>query len=60
MSSMWKVNHLKGFLKRRVLILSGRKPHLAEKKYYAWKLKLAVAKTMQDEEEDISTRQKES
>lgn len=40
--------------------MSGRKPHLAEKEYYAWKLKLGVAKTMQDEEDDISTRQKES
>ena len=55
--SKWKVDQLKGFLKRRGVILSGRKVELAEKAYYAWKLKLEVAKrvakTTQDEEDDI-------
>ena len=49
--SKWKVDQLKGFLKRREVILSGRKAELAEKAYYAWKLKLEVAKTTQDEED---------
>ena len=53
--SKWRVDQLKGFLKRRGVSLSGRKAELAEKAYYAWKLKLEVAKTTQDEEDDIST-----
>ena len=43
----------------RGVILSGSKAELAEKAYYAWKLKLEVAKTTQDEEDDISTRRRE-
>ena len=57
--SKWKVDQLKGFLKRRGVILSGRKAKLAEKAYYAWKLKLEVAKTTRDEEDDISTTRRE-
>ena len=53
--SKWKVDPLKGFLKRGGIILSGRKAELAEKAYYAWKLKLEVTKTTQDQEDDIST-----
>ena len=56
--SKWKVDQLKGLLKRRGVILSGRKAELAEKAYYAWKLKLEVAKTTQDKEDDISTRRR--
>ena len=54
----WKVDQLKTFLKKRVIVLSGRKAELAEKAYYAWKLKLEVAKTAQEEEgeDDISSR----
>ena len=51
------------FGKKRGVVLSGRKAELAEKAYYAWKLKLEVAKTAQEEEEeeeeeedDISSR----
>ena len=54
--SKWNVDQLKGFLKRGGFILSGRKAELAEKAYYAWKLKLEVAKTTQDQEDDISTQ----
>ena len=57
--SKWKVDQFKGFLKRRGVILSERKAKLAEKAYYAWKLKLEVAKTTQNEEDDISTRRRE-
>ena len=57
--SKWRVDQLKGFLKRRGVILSGSKGELAEKAYYAWKLKLEVAKTTQDEEDDISARRRE-
>ena len=58
----WKVHQLKFFGKKRRVVLSGRKAELAEKAYYAWKLKLVVAKTAQEEEEeeeeedDISSR----
>ena len=55
----WKVDQLKTFLKKRGVVLSGRKTELAEKAYYAWKLKLEVAKTAQEEEDDISSRRKE-
>ena len=54
--SKWNVDQLKGFLKRGGFILSGRKAELAEKAYCAWKLKLEVAKTTQDQENDISTQ----
>ena len=57
--SWWKEDQFKGFLKRRGVILSERKAEQAEKAYYAWKLKLEVAKTTQDEEDDISTRRRE-
>ena len=46
--SRWKVDQLKTFLKKRVVVLSGRKYELAEKAYFAWKLKLEVAKTTRD------------
>ena len=59
MFSKWKVDQLKVFLKRRGVILSGRKAELAKNAYYAWKLKLEVAKTTQDEEDDYSTRRRE-
>ena len=36
--------------------MSGRKAELAEKAYYTWKLKLEVAKTTREEEDDVSTR----
>ena len=39
--------------------MSGRKAELAEKAYYAWKLKLEVAKTTLEEEDDVSTRERE-
>ena len=42
--SRWKVDQLKTFLKKRGVVLSGRKYELAEKAYFAWKLKLEVAK----------------
>ena len=41
--SKWKVDHLKTFLKKRGVVLSGRKVELAEKAYYTWRLKLEVA-----------------
>ena len=47
--SRWKVDQLKTFLKKRVVVLSGRKYELAEKAYFAWKLKLEVAKTTRDD-----------
>ena len=37
----------------------GRKAELAEKAYYAWKLKLEVSKTTQEEEGDVSARRRE-
>ena len=54
----WKVDQLKTFLKKKGAVLSGRKAELAEKAYYAWKLKLEVAKTAQEEEgdDDIPSR----
>ena len=54
----WKVDQLKTFLKKKGAVLYGRKAELAEKAYYAWKLKLEVAKTAQEEEgdDDISSR----
>ena len=55
----WKVDQLKTFLKKRGVVLLGRKAELAEKAYYAWKLKLEVAKTAQEEEDDNSSRRKE-
>jgi len=39
--SRWKVDQLKTFLKKRGVVLSGRKYEA----YFAWKLKLEVAKT---------------
>ena len=39
--------------------MSGRKAELAEKAYYTWKLKLEVAKTTREEEDDVSTRRRE-
>ena len=36
--------------------MSERKAELAEKAYYTWKLKLEVAKTTREEEDDVSTR----
>ena len=56
--SRWKVDQLKTFLKKRV-VLSGRKYELAEKAYFAWKLNLEVAKTTREEEDDVSTRRRE-
>lgn len=47
------------FEKKRGVVLSGRKYELAEKAYFAWKLKLEVAKTTREEEDDVSTRQSE-
>ena len=40
-------------------MISGRKAELAEKAYYAWKLRLEVAKNAKEEEEDVSTRRHE-
>ena len=57
--SRWKVDQLKTFLKKRGVVLSGRKYELAEKAYFAWKLKLEVAKTTREEEDDVSTRRRE-
>lgn len=57
--SRWKVDQLKTFLKKRGVVLSGRKYELAEKAYFAWKLKLEVAKTTAQEEDDVSTRRRE-
>jgi len=57
--SRWKVDQLKTFLKKRGVVLSGRKYELAEKEYFAWKLKLEVAKTTREEEDDVSTRRRE-
>ena len=54
--SKWNVDQFKVFLKRGGSILSGRKAELAEKAYYAWKLKLEVVKTTQYQEDDISTQ----
>ena len=56
--SRWKMDQLKTFLKKRV-VLSGRKYELTEKAYFAWKLKLEVAKTTREEEDDVSTRRRE-
>ena len=57
--SRWKVDQLKTFLKKkREVVLSGRKAELAEKAYYAWKLKLEVAKTTREEEDHVSTRRR--
>ena len=39
--------------------MSGRKAELAEQAYYTWKLKLEVAKTTREEEDDVSTRRRE-
>ena len=50
--SKWKVDQFKVFLKRRGVISSGRKAEQAEKAYCARKLKLEVAKTTQDEEDE--------
>ena len=44
------------FLKKRGVVLSGRKYELAEKAYFARKLKLEVAKTTLEEEDDVSMR----
>ena len=52
----WKVEQLKFFLKKRVVLLSGRKAELAEKAYYAWKLKLEVAKTAQDDMKKMTSQ----
>ena len=49
----WKVYQLKGFLKRRGVVLSERKPEQAEKAYFVWELKLEFAKTTRDEEDNI-------
>ena len=57
--SKWKVDPLKTFLKKRGVVLSGRKAELPEKAYYTWKLKLEVAKTTREEEDDVSTRRRE-
>ena len=57
--SRWKVDQLKTFLKKRGVVLSGRKYELAEKAYFAWKLNLEVAKTTREEEDDVSTRRRE-
>ena len=57
--SRWKVDQLKTFLKKGGVVLSGRKHELPEKAYFAWKLKLEVAKTTREEEDDVSTRRKE-
>ena len=57
--SRWKVDQLKTFLKKRGVVLSGRKYELAEKAYFAWKLRLEVAKTTREEEDDASTRRRE-
>ena len=46
--SRWKLDQLKTFLKKRGVVLLGRKYELAEKAYFAWKLKLQVAKTTQE------------
>ena len=51
----WKVDQLKTWKKRGVA-LSERKAELTEKAYYAWKLKLEVAKTAQEEDDDISSK----
>ena len=51
--SRWKVDQLRTFLKKRGVVLSGRKYELAEKAYFAWKLKLEVAKTTREEEDDV-------
>ena len=55
----WKVDQLKTFLKKRGVVLSGRKYELAEKAYFACKLNLEVAKTTREEEDDVSTRRRE-
>ena len=57
--SRWKVDQLKTFLKKRGVVLSGRKCELAEKAYFAWRLNLEVAKTTREEEHDVSTRRRE-
>ena len=57
--SRWKVDQLKTFLTKRGVVLSGRKYELAEKAYFAWKLRLEVSKTTREEEDDVSTRRRE-
>ena len=57
--SRWKVDQLKTFLKKRGVVLSGRKYELAEKANFTWKLKLEVAKITREEEDEVSTRRRE-
>ena len=58
--SRCKVDQLKTFSKKKKrIVLSGRKYELAEKAYFAWKLKLEAAKTTREEElDDVSTRRR--
>ncbi|KAL9976796.1 hypothetical protein ACROYT_G014130 [Oculina patagonica] len=56
--SRCKVDELKTFLKKGGVVISGRKAELAEKAYFAWKLKLDVSKTTREEENDVSTRRR--
>lgn len=44
------------FGKKGGVVLSGRKAELAEKAYYAWKLKLEVAKTAQDDMKKMTSQ----
>ena len=57
--SRWKVDQLKTFLKKKRSCLIGEKYELAEKAYFSWKLKLEVAKTTREEEDDVLTRRRE-
>ena len=50
------MDQLKTFLKKSGVVLSERKAELAERAYYTWKLKLEVAKTTREEEDNVSTR----
>ena len=57
--SKWKVDQLKTLSAKRGVVLLGRKVELPKKVYYAWKLKLEIAKTTREEEDDASTRRRE-
>ena len=46
-------------MKDRGVVISERKAELAEKAFYAWKLRLEVAKTAKEEEEDVAARRRE-
>ncbi|XP_020893499.1 uncharacterized protein LOC110232620 [Exaiptasia diaphana] len=52
----WKVDDLKAFLKERGVVINGRKAELAEKVYFASKLKLEALKKKEEVEIDNKVR----